>query len=847
MRRHLATAALLLFALTACADDAPLHFAGVVLYPDGSPAAGAKVWLTAWRSGEALLLTETPTDAVGRFRAEWERTPEDADVQPAVCVHAPGYGLAWTGRMVFSDPELWLVLEPEAPISGIVRGPGGDPLPGVRPVIDYVTRSASFDPDSIGELSSSIGLPAQLQEMLVSETDANGVFTIRNLPAGIGVKLSAQQPGCARARALLRSPSLPGAEPEEVRLTRSGTIRGRVYRAETREPLVAVCVYTTADQGLSATTDEHGNYEIAGVPQGLCSVLLHEDPTEFTAPAVTDVAVRSGAVTDGVDIEVIPGLEIRGTVTARDTGEPMAGALILCNSPQQPSLGLGWPTVRTAPDGTYSLRAPRGEIRMLASSMPAGWLAEGRPGLNAVTFTLTEANAPYTVDFRAVRFSPMRGRVVDGSGLPVPHARVLSVSDLLCPLMIRTTADAQGRFECGEPAMARILAAYRGNDMTRAPVVVDASRDGETTLRLSPAIRPTVIGRVVGTDGNPLAGASVRADLRDTSTRMGDVDDHWRYSTYANAGPDGRFALRSCWPGMDWNVRVTMPGYGEGAIAHEPLRDGESTDLGDIALEPADLIVNGIVVDEAGQPVTNVPVRAGPAGPGLSRRPPSFLLGKAYSGADGRFRITHLPREQVRVTADPNRYDGVAVFVGPENPEGDITLRVISRDDQVLFTHVLPTPLEVATEAMLGRVVELYRFKAFEGHEFGQYLGLSVVVDQHAARLPDERAWVCDDQGRWLEDHSIYIPSTGRRHYVFSLPEAGVKTLARVVIGVWRPDQLHTWNAALGPMQVFDPVVSGQHIAVLQSAELADEFIRPRDPAEAQPGKGPHIRARVYL
>jgi hypothetical protein len=290
-----------------------------------------------------------------------------------------------------------------------------------------------------------------------------------------------------------------------------------------------------------------------------------------------------------------------------------------------------------------------------------------------------------------------------------------------------------------------------------------------------------------------------------------------------------------------------MPGYGEGAIAHEPLRDGESTDLGDIALEPADLIVNGIVVDEAGQPVTNVPVRAGPAGPGLSRRPPSFLLGKAYSGADGRFRITHLPREQVRVTADPNRYDGVAVFVGPENPEGDITLRVISRDDQVLFTHVLPTPLEVATEAMLGRVVELYRFKAFEGHEFGQYLGLSVVVDQHAARLPDERAWVCDDQGRWLEDHSIYIPSTGRRHYVFSLPEAGVKTLARVVIGVWRPDQLHTWNAALGPMQVFDPVVSGQHIAVLQSAELADEFIRPRDPAEAQPGKGPHIRARVYL
>jgi len=299
---------------------------------------------------------------------------------------------------------------------------------------------------------------------------------------------------------------------------------------------------------------------------------------------------------------------------------------------------------------------------------------------------------------------------------------------------------------------------------------------------------------------------------------------------------------------MDWDMRVTMPGHGESAVVREPLRDGESIDLGDIVLEPADLSVNGIVVDETGQPVTNVRVRAGAAGPGLSRRPPSHPLSSdTYSGADGRFRITHLPREQVRVTADPNRYDSVAVLVGPQTPEGDITLRVISRDDQRLFTHILPTPLEIATEAMLGRVVELYRFKAFERHQFGQYLALSVVVDQQAARLPEERAWVCDDQGRWLDDHNICIPSTGRRHYVFSLPEAGVKTLARVVIGVWRPDQPHAWNAALGPMHVFDPVVSGQHIAVLQSAELVDEFIAPREPGKAQPGKGPYIRARVYL
>lgn len=852
MRRLCASAVVLLTcALLPCsltADDAALHFAGVVLYPDGSPAAGAKVWLTEWRSGEALLLTETQTDAAGRFRVEWERTPEDADVQPAVCVKAPGYGLAWTGRMAFPDPELRLILEPEVPLRGVVRGPDGEPLPGIRPTVDYITRSAGFDPHSIGHWDSSLGLPAQLQEMVVSETDARGEFTVSNLPTGVGVKLSVEQRGCARTWALLRSPGVPGADPEELRLTRSGTIRGRVYRRQTNDPLAGARVYADADQGFCATTDEQGNYEIAGVPAGACSVLLHEDPIEFTAIAMTDVAVKAGAVTDGVDIEVIPGLEVRGTVTARDTGEPMEGALIWCGSPQQPTTGLGWPTVRTGTDGTYSLQAPQGEISMLALSMPAGWFPEGKPGQGTVTFTLTEANAPYTVDFHAVRFPQMRGRVVDASGIPVPHARVLSVSDLYCPFVIRTTADAQGRFECGEPAMARILAAYRGNDMTRAPIVVDTSRDEESILRLSAGIRPTVTGRVVDTDGNPLAGALVRTDLRDTSTQMGNVDEHWRYGTYANTGPDGRFTLRSCWPGMDWDMRVTMPGHGESTVARQPLRDGESIDLGDIVLEPADLSVNGIVVDGTGQPVPNVRVRAGAAGPGLSRRPPSHPLGAdASSGADGRFRITHLPRKQIRLSADPNRYDSVAVLIGPETPEGDITLRVISRDDQVLFTHVLPTPLEVATETMVGRVSELYRFKAFEGGELGQYLGLSLAVNRRAGPSPDERAWVCDDQGRWLEEHNVHIPSAGRRHYVFSLPEAGVRMFAQIVIGRWRPDELHAWNAALGPMHVFDPVVSGRHIAVLQSAELADEFIEPKEPGEVHAGKAPYIRARVYI
>ena len=45
-------------------------------------------------------------------------------------------------------------------------------------------------------------------------------------------------------------------------------------------------------------------------------------------------------------------------------------------------------------------------------------------------------------------------------------------------------------------------------------------------------------------------------------------------------------------------------------------------------------------------------------------------------------------------------------------------------------------------------------------------------------------------------------------------------------------------------MRVFDPVVSGHHIAVVQNAKLAHEYIQP-DGRTA--GKGPYIRARVYL
>lgn len=845
MRRLCASAVvLLLIALLPCsltADDAPLHFAGVVLYPDGSPAAGAKVWLTAWQPGGAQVFAETVADGNGSFSLAQPEAYLPEDPPLTVCTWAPPYALAWTPYLRSSDEALRIIPEPAVPIEGLILDAEGRPLVGVRPTLEHITRLAHFDPESIGDLFCSLPFPSALQAMVVSETDADGRFVIRAIPTGVQVTVSAETPDSARCRVRIESPSPPNSKPIELRLAKGGTISGRVYHGKTGKPLAGATVAVTEASDITATTDQRGEYKITGLPESTYSVYLHEEPVEFTVAVVENIVVRAGQAVDGVDVEVDPGLEIRGTLTEKGTGEPVEGALICCNTQQQPNVGRAWPLARTGPDGAYSIRAPEGYTQIRPFSMPPGWSSE-TSGPGSVTFVLAEANAPYTVDFQASRCRRVRGRVLDADGRPAAGARVLCWDGGGWPFAVGARADEQGCFVyLLKPAEQRVLQAYRGDDMTLTPTIIPGESEDEVVLHLSRDARPYVKGRVVDAEGAPVAGALVRAGF---GTQAGVVFQGpvWQYATHTNTDVDGRFLLRSCWPGIAFETRVRAPGYAETARTREPLAEGAVIDLGDTVLEVADLAVSGVVVDEGEHPVPNASVEVEVlSGPRLSGR-----LG-AQTDINGRFWIAGLPRRQFRVCADQFKYDSVPVVFGPDAPQGDITIRAMSRNDQIVFAHVPPNPLVFENDVIRATLSQIYRFKAFDGGEIREYLGIGLKHQFHVDNVERLDAWVYDDQGRELLQHAVRSRPEDRWRYAFSLPEDGVKTLGRIVLGPRHPNRTRVPVATFTRMHVFDPVVSGQHIAVLQSAELADESIEPKESGKAQPGKGPYIRARVYL
>jgi len=849
MRRLCASAVvLLLIALLPCsllADDEPLHFAGVVLYPDGSPAAGAKVWLVHVADGVATTAATCAAGADGRFEFTAHELDRAKWTFYQVCTRVPGYAVGWTNRLLYDDAALRIVLEPEIELQGVIIGAADDPVAAIRPRINNLYRAVPFDPQCIGEWDTWLSWPPELEQQMVTQTDTEGAFTVRHVPAGLALRVSVDDPGGQYGFADLDWVDLAARTPFTIRLMRCGTVQGRVTDAATGEPVEGVCVGVALGARLRATTDANGRYEIAGVPEGRWPVHLHEAPTRFTAVSVSGVEVKPGEVTDGADLQLISGLEVRGSVTEADTGKPVAGVALNWTTRQSPDGGGSTPVVTTGADGTYSLRAPEGPVELYPQSMPTGWRPTKTGGDVFERFTLTLDNAPYVVDFQAVRARSLTGRVLGPDGPPVAHAGVLLLQERGHGIMQDMPSDAEGRFrfENLEPGSRCMVHAYCGDDMTLEPVMAERDQTAGVELRLSRGVRPVLTGRVVSAAGEPISGALVRVVVVAPDPPAPWGSEHWAYRTHALTDAEGRFELLACWPGMKLSARIRAAHSTERDDEHGPLQPGERRDLGDIVLEPAPLAISGTVLDADGRPVPNVPIEVERD---QGRR---FSRSKdAVSDARGRFSFRDLPAERLVVHADGFRYASAWIEFGPEAPDGDITLTVIPRDRQMLFSHVFTPPAEAHAEKLNAQLLQICRFKGFDKRgTLRQYLGMAFKLDcaRGYPTLPD--AWVIDDQGRELRHtYSIDLPFTADYRCAVELPEAGVKALSQVIVGTQKPAP-DAEDVVLTRMHIFDPVVSGQHIAVLQSAELADEFIRPKEPAEVHAGKAPYIRARMYL
>ena len=108
----------------------------------------------------------------------------------------------------------------------------------------------------------------------------------------------------------------------------SRPIRGVVRDKETGKPMAGVTVEHYHGQGPSALTDKEGRYELLGLAKAR-DYALNVKPADglyFQRRVVVEDTPGLGALT--YDSELVRGLTVRGRVTDKETGKPVAGAKV---------------------------------------------------------------------------------------------------------------------------------------------------------------------------------------------------------------------------------------------------------------------------------------------------------------------------------------------------------------------------------------------------------------------------------------------------------------------------------------------------------------------------------------
>ncbi len=666
--------------------DAPVRITGAVALPAGGPAAVRIELHPAWEETTAALrrlagerlagptagpppLASTRPDAAGRF----ELTAPGAGAYRVEVSSAGSLPMALQLPSLVEDVELPpLALAAASPLQVDAAGPDGRSAAGIEVRAETDLRYLAMQ---------ELEIPAWRPAARTGRTGTDGRVT---LPRGAGEKVlltvltparlvAEPQPvaagaGGARSQVRLAVPGprplvLAAVDPEGrpaagalVRLARTGEplgVTGPDGRLEVAAPLEQEAGLRLEDrQGRLAEVTLRPAQAGSGAP---IEVRL-EEPVVIRGRVLTaggaggaphGTATTDHAAGEGSAAGARQAGRTTGAATAAGAsppGRPLAGALV---TPREPWGRLGAP-VRSAADGTFELRLPRGQAARLDAAA-AGHLALRDQSIRAAKARPAGGG---TAELLLRPAAALAGEVVDAAGRPVAGAL------LWTPLTWGSAASARsgryGRFRLAgllpggvypltvtHPSFPRTTASLRtaaaGRAAAPARIVLGAGR--------------AVVGRVVDGAGRPLPGAELilrRPLVSDEAWRELPADVEAPRRAAADAA--GRFRLPGLTGRYDLTVRrrgsapLELPvevGPGVGEIGDVgDIRDLGDVDLGDLTLEPGRTL-EGRVVDTRGEPLAGAEVAwtlFGPGGSYLREDPDAH----GTTGGDGLFRIADL-------------------------------------------------------------------------------------------------------------------------------------------------------------------------------------------------------------
>jgi len=567
-------------------------------------------------------------------------------------------------------------------------------------ILPFVGTRESPLPEAVGEITGSVigedGEPLEVYSVQVHAENAEGVsreesysgvrtFALGRLPPGsYELRVSAPAHLVETREGVSVSPG--NITPVgTIRVRRGGTLRGTV-----RDPVgtllsgarVSALDPESHEKRVVSTTDEHGAFELQGVPPGAIDVLVqHQD---FPARSVRGLDLNPPQGPTEVHIALVPWSRLDGWVRSRDS-EPGSGRVVDVRVTDE----LERETRRTA------LTDAEGAFHI--ENLPPGhWVAalrtrQGRPRLESGPARRElEVQDGETAEVELmcaeVRLS---GRVLR-SGTPVPEVAVR-----LSPRRGGRRASDNGN----EPPES-ITGPDGGYELTveePGPVRVEVrNSDGQALLMAQRVEIPDSDFYAVDLE---LPGQLLRGVVRAESTGLPVAEAQVfgfprRFQSgglgRASTDLDGRFEM-GLQPG-EYGIRAQAPGFRSQNL-DVTIGEGDAATV-ELVLTPS-LAISGKVVDSDGDPVS---ASLWAASEGLTTR--------TTSGVDGTFELTGLVAGQYNLFA---RTDTGSFAFQPSVPAGTEALSLVTAQGGRLRLEVrgedgAPAPGAQAALVQIGEI-----------------------------------------------------------------------------------------------------------------------------------------------
>ena len=430
----LSVIALAVFALASPSAHAAATLSGMVVTPEGKPAADAVVKLYYFHDPVgygSCWLSETRSDRQGRFSiVKPDHTPPPAFLRDdlegvgyyLVGLH-PDYAIGMTAFQPARKDGYVVCLSPGRRIVCTVVDEAGRPVGGatVR-LVQYWYRDGLFpsgQPLVLNELHRFIPVRSILAAVYTATTSDGGTIEFPNAPT-VRCDFNATMPAGEAGYV-----DVAENEGDQVTVKLSPpafTIKGRVTAADTGRPVPGIAVSINVS---STITDKDGNYSLTWPnfeQRGqllLMAVDLGKEP-DYSVFGKFLPELLSGELR--LDIQLERGLLLKGTVVDRITGKPLAGTTVcLMKNDSDGSSSFH----RSADEaGEFSFRGFEAGDWLWPRLAPQGYLLTGirggEPG--------KESEGVVTVTMRCLMGPLERGRIVikTRQGQPVPEASLVA-------------------------------------------------------------------------------------------------------------------------------------------------------------------------------------------------------------------------------------------------------------------------------------------------------------------------------------------------------------------------------------------------------------------------------------